>query len=161
MTSRIRDYRVVVLIAFLAAITVNGLVIAWAFWYDAQRPGVELTLLSVENDTALCPGDTLDYDFVISVSKAASINLSTSEGNSEPNGIFSSTRLQQFDFDGKTDLRIPREWTLMPTYMDAVAGREREWPPGGYIQRTSATVVGGRASPSSIDVPFSVRADCP
>jgi hypothetical protein len=156
-----RDYRPIVLIAFAVALIVNGAVIGWAFWYGAQRPDVELTLLRVEDDTALCPGDTLDYEFVISVSKAASINLYTSEGNVSPHGVFSFTRLQQFDFDGKVDLKIVRNWTLESTYMDAIAGKEMPWLPGKYTQHTSAAVVGGRNSPSSINVPFSIKPKCP
>ena len=155
-----QDYRAIVIIAVLVALTINGVLIGLSLWYGAQRPEVELTLVRVEDDTALCPGDILNYEFVLSLSKPASVNLYTSEGNLVQHGIFSHTRLQQFDFDAAVDLKIVRDWTLEPTYMDAIAGKEMQWLPGQYTQHTSATVIGGRNSPNSIDVPFSIRSDC-
>lgn len=153
------DYRPIVLIALLVALSVNGALVGWAFWYAGQQPHVALSKPQVEPDTALCPGDTLDYIFMLSVTKRASVDLYTTVDGA--NEHISYTRLQQFQFDNPTDLEIKRHWTLPPTYLDTTSGTQVAWLPGQYIQRTTATVANGRDEPATIEVPFVVKIDCP
>jgi hypothetical protein len=159
-SGRPRDYRTIAIIAFLVALSVNGAVIGWAFWLAAQRPDVGLSKPVVSSQTELCPGETLDYRFNLSVSKAASVDLYTSVERTVPTDRVSYTRLQQFTFNSATDLAITRNWVLPPTYLDPVSGMEIGWQPGEYVQRTSATIVGGRDDPVVIEVPFEVRLGC-
>lgn len=154
-----RDYRAIIIIALAVALAVNGAVIGWAYWVAAQRADVSLSVPQLEGETNLCPGETLNYRFTLSVSKAASVDLYTSVERIAPNDRVSYTRLQQFEFDKATDLEIIRHWILPPTYQDPTTGTEVEWLPGDYIQRTTANVL-GRSEPSAIEVPFSVRITC-
>lgn len=154
-----RDYRAIVIIALAVALAVNGAVIGWALWVAGQRADVSLSVPQLEGVTDLCPGETLNYRFTLSVSKEASVDLYTSVQRIEPSDRVSYTRLQQFEFDKPTDLEVIRHWILPPTYQDPTSGTEVEWVPGDYIQRTTANVL-GRSEPSAIEVPFSVRLSC-
>lgn len=155
------DYRPFVLIAFLVALAVNGALISWALWLNAQRPQVELSEPIVEGNTALCPGDTLDYRFTLSVSKKADVDLNTSVEATSAQNTASYTRFQRYTFDTQINLEIGRRWTLPPTYLDPVTGKQIAWQPGLYVQKTSADVIGGRDAPAKIEVPFEINASCP
>lgn len=154
-----QDYRAIIIIAVLVALAINGAVIGWAFWLAAQRADVTLSEPLLEGLTALCPGETLDYRYTLSVSKAASIDLHTSVERVVPYDRVSYTRLQQFEFDEEAKLEIIRHWILPSTYLDPASGTEVAWEPGEYVQRTSANIV-GRSEVSSIKVPFTIREGC-
>lgn len=164
MTSREshpRDYRPIVIIAVAAAFVVNGLVVGLLYWLSTQRAQVELTEPILKGPIELCPGGTLDYDFTLRVSKAASIDLYTSVERTQPHDRVSYTRLQQFRFDGPTELGIERHWVMPPTYTDPVTGLEVNWLSGEYVQRTTAVVIGSREDdPPEISVPFTVTVGC-
>lgn len=154
-----RDYRALVIIAILVTLTINAAVVGWAMWLGSQRADVELSEPLLAGNTSLCPGETLDYRFTLTVSKPAAVDLYTSVERVQPFDRVSYTRLQQFSFDEESKLEIIRHWILPPTYLDPVSGAEVPWQPGEYVQRTSASIL-GRSEASRIEVLFTVREDC-
>lgn len=155
----ITDYRSWLLIALTVWALITGGLTAWAWYLAAQRPDVILSAMVVESGNALCLGETLKYRFTLTVSGAAPIDLYTSEIRLDTNEYVSETRLQHFEFDSATQMQITRNWRLPPVYADPVSGLGVRWPPGDYIQRVSAGVV-GRSALETIEAPFTVRADC-
>ncbi len=154
------NYTPIIIIAGLIALAINGALVGWAFWYAAQQPHVSLSKPHIEDNVTLCPGDTLDYGFTLSVTKAADVDLYTTVDRALPPDHVSYTRLQQFNFDSQTDLEINRHWQLPPTYLDPVSGTQVAWLPGSYVQITRATVANGRDEAAHIEVPFVVKTDC-
>ena len=154
-----RDYRPVIIIAFLVAIAVNGAVIGWAFWAASQRPMVVLTDLRIDNSTSICPGEGLDYRFRLLASKATPVDLATSVESKVAHHEVAYSFLQQYNFTERTNLDIVRHWILPVVHIDPQTGVEVPWFPGEYTQRILA-IIPGRANPSRLEIPFKIRFDC-
>lgn len=154
------DYRTMLLMAFIVVIVVNGLLIGWGWWLREQQPTAVLSELVVESrSTAVCPGDTLEYSFVLTVSRPAHVELKTSEQRLSRGERISFARLQEFTFVESTTLEIGRKWVVPKFYRQPLTGQDVPWEPGGYEQITDANVT-GRSEISQIKVPFSIRSDC-
>jgi hypothetical protein len=148
------------IIAALVALAINGAFVGWAIWINMQRPTVELTDLIVEDDTTICPDETLDYNFSLSVSRQADVDLNTSVESAEPHTTVAYSRFQRYSFDSQTTVEIGRQWSLPLTYLDPVTGRQRFWSPGEYVQIVSANVIGGRDTPTEVEIPFTIPPSC-
>jgi hypothetical protein len=121
---------------------------------------VELSEPVLMASTDVCPGGTLDYSFVMGVSRDALVELKTSIRKVDPNARISYARLQEFSFEDATTLEFIRHYVIPPTYTDPVTGGEVPWEPGPYEQITIANVT-GRSATSTITVPFTIRSSCP
>lgn len=154
------NYTPIILIAALVAFAFNGALVGWALWVSAQRPLVTLNGLVLEGSTTICPEQTLNYKFTLSVSKAADVDLNTSVESISPHVTVSYSRFQRYSFDSETDLEIGRQWTLPITFANPNTGQQVSWQPGRYVQRTSANIIGGRDVPAEIEVPFVIPNDC-
>ncbi len=148
-------------IIFLALFV--GLVNASAFGYALYRANsaatVDLSGFNPPTDTDVCPGDTLNYSFTLSVSRDAVVDVSTSIQpliSIRP----SYTRLQQFDFDKETSFELVRHYVIPPTYTDPASGVEVKWQPGKYVQRTIVYVNGRSEGEDELEVPFTILPDC-
>lgn len=149
-----------VIIAFVVVILVNSALIGWGYWLREQQGYVSISEPKIEsNSTALCPGNVLDYSFVLGVSKEAHVELKTSVQRLTPGARISFARLQEFEFSEPTTLEFVRHWVVPPSYSEPVSGEEVPWAPGNYEQITVANVV-GRSEIAEIRVPFSIRSDC-
>lgn len=158
--SRTRDYRPMLFIAVAVAVAVNGIVIGWAFWLSERRPEVELSPPVIEShSTALCPGNTLDYSFVLTVSRPAHVEVKTSEQKLIAGERISYARLQEFEFLEPTTMEFSRHWIVPPNYFDPVTGSAVMWEPGDYEQVTDANIT-GQSDVEKIRVRFSIRDDC-
>jgi hypothetical protein len=154
-----RDYRIVLVIAFLVAIAVNGTVIGWAFWLAAQQPKVMLSEGVIDGSAAICPGEGLDYRLTMDVSKATPVNLYVSiDGPKKINDVVFSN-FQQLNFDRPIHLEITRHWVMPPSYIDPATGWDTVWWPGDYTQRVTASIPGRQLS-SALSMPFRVRFNC-
>lgn len=154
------NYTPIIIVAALVALAINGALVGWALWVNGQRPLVELSQPILESDSTLCPEQTLNYKFTLSVSKAADVDLNTSVESVSPHNTIAYSRFQRYSFDTQTALEIGRQWTLPVTFLDPSTGIQRPWLPGSYIQRTSANIIGGRDAPAEIEVPFVIPDDC-
>lgn len=137
----------------------NLAVVGWGAYRAATLPTVTLSDPQLLGPTNLCPGETLDYTFVMVVSREALIELKTSVQKLQPDARISYARLQEFSFEEATKLEFVRHWVTPPTYSDPVSGTEVAWEPGPYEQITIANVA-GRGKVSEIRVPFSIRESC-
>lgn len=148
------------LIAFGIVLLVNSTLIGWGWFLAATRATVELSEPVLESrSNALCPGETLDYRFVIGVSKAAHIELKTSERGMDPEARNRYVRLQELKFVESTTLEMVRHWNVPSQYVEPLTGQEVPWEPGRYEQITVANVV-GRSEIAEIRVAFSIRDNC-
>lgn len=147
------------ILAAVSTLALNASVFGWAIYRASTMPTVVLSQPVIAGPTALCPGETLDYSFIMSVSRAALVELKTSVQRLEPGTRISYARLQEFDFDEATDMNFVRHWVVPNGYADPVTGQEITWPPGDYAQITIANVA-GRGDTSEIQVGFSIREDC-
>lgn len=154
------NYTPMIVIAALVALIVNGALVGWILWVNAQRPLVTLSQPVFETSRVICPGQTLDYKFVLAVSKEANVDLTTSVESLSPQTTVNYTRFQRYAFDAKARLEIGRQWLLPPTYLDPERGIQVSWRPGRYVQRTTANIVGGRDGPAEIRVQFTVPNGC-
>ena len=159
-----RDYRAIIIIATLVALTVNGALVGWGYWISDRLGHVELTNLHVIGDTKLCPGELLVYDFTMTVSQPATVDLSTTiermDAILKTVDSVSYTSVQQFRNYAPGKVTLRRNVYFGDTYTDPETGQQREWLPGDYRQRTTASVI-GRSEFSELEVPFTVRRDCP
>lgn len=155
-----RDFRTMLLMAFAVVFVVNGALIGWGYWLREQQGTTEMSEPVIENaSTALCPGETLDYKFVLGVSRAAHIELKTSEQRLLAGERISFARLQEFTFTEPTTLEFVRHWVVPSYYRQPVTGQDAPWEPGHYQQITIANVV-GRSEISEVKVGFSIRDNC-
>lgn len=155
-----RDFRMLVLIAFVVVLVVNSALIGWGYWLREQQPTAEMSEPVIENQsTALCPNDTLEYSFRLAVSKPAHVELKTSVQKLTLGARISYARFQEFEFSEPTTLEIGRKWVVPSFYTEPVSGQDVPWEPGNYEQITVANVV-GRSEVSEIKVPFEIKPNC-
>jgi hypothetical protein len=138
----------------------NLLVIGLGTYRALTLAHVELSEPVLLAITDVCPGETLDYKFVMGVSRDADVELKTSIQKIAPNTRISYARLQEFGFEEATTMEFIRHFVIPPGYTDPVTGTEIPWEPGPYEQITVANIT-GRSEVSEIRVPFTIRNDCP
>ena len=158
-----RDYRAMIIIAVVVVFVVNGGLVGWGYWLSVHAGRVQLSGLKVIGLTALCPGELLVYDYLMHVTRPATINLNTTIERVEPalkdiNPV-TFTSSQQFSVYSETTMKLRRNVYFGETYTDPATGKDSQWLPGEYQQRTTASVI-GRSEFSEIVVSFSVRQDC-
>lgn len=155
------SYTTWLMAAILLILLIQSGVWLWFYIQIKKLPTVELSAVTLLARTDLCPGDTLDYQFTVAVTRPGVVDLHTSvlrRGDSENNTGY--VRLQQFIMSNPTDMVIVRHWVVPPSYTDPETGLEVRWEPGLYAQRTTAVVSGRSHGRSTIEVQFSIRYDC-
>lgn len=148
-----------VLAGTAVVIIANLVVLAWLYYFGQVSPNVHFEELTPPVVTEVCPGDTLDYEFVIVTNRAATIDLGTSF---RPDGSRRSSvvRLQQFEFDAAVRFRLARQHVIPPLYDDPASGTGIPWTPGKYWQRTVVSVEGRGSGSDSIEVWFVIPERC-
>lgn len=154
-----RANRVFTLIGTLLMVFNFG-VLALGIYRGLTLARVELSEPVLMGATELCPGDTLDYSFLMAVSRDADVELKTSIQKIAPNTRISYARLQEFSFEQATTMEFIRHFVIPPTYTDPVTGTEVPWDPGPYEQITVANIT-GHSKTSEIHVPFTIKPNCP
>lgn len=154
-----RDFRVLVLIAFAVVLVVNGTLIGWGWWLAVQQPSVSITGVSEPTNTVFCPGETITYQFTLSVTRAGLVDVATSILSAESKRP-SYVRLQQFVFDEPTEFVLVRHFVIPATFTDPATGMEVPWQPGKYVHRTIANIEGRSTGADILEVPFVIKEGC-
>lgn len=154
-----RDFRMMLLMAFAVVLVVNGALIGWGWWLREQQAVVEIIDFKEPYLSVLCPGQTMTYQFTLSVTEAGLVDVATSilsAASKRPSYV----RLQQFIFDEPTEFVLVRHFVIPPTFTDPETGTEVPWQPGKYVQRTIANIEGYSRGASILEVPFEIKPDC-
>lgn len=154
-----RDSRFYLILALIVIVLSNVVVVVWISFLSARSPQIELSEAMVLSASELCPGETLDYSFVISTNKLVSVDLTYSVRPQSPQVQASQLNLEQITFDGPSTLTLIRHWTVPAFYDDPSQGFV-SWIPGAYVRRTAARVDGSSRIADSFEVDFQIREDC-
>lgn len=154
------DSRFYLFIALIVIVLSNVVVVIWINFLTSRGPQIELSEATVLSTTNLCPGETLDYSFIISTNKSVAVDLTYSVRPQSPQVQASQLNLEQITFDGPSTLTLIRHW-IVPAFYDDPSQGFVPWIPGAYVRRTAARVDGSSRVADSFEVSFEIRPDCP
>lgn len=121
-----------------------------------------LSDIRVTGPTDLCPGETLDFTFDVTVKEVGVYSLYMSSWKTEPPPstiIFSE--LQPFVIGSERSFPIVRKWKVPFTYEDPADSKDTPMVPGEYIRDISVVAIGRDTESTPLQVPFRIRSDCP
>lgn len=145
------------------ALILLGPVLTW-FTFLYPQAGQSVFVLSpveVTGLTALCPGETLDFNFNVTVLEVGTYNLWMSTWKTEPPPstiIFSE--IQPFVIGSVRSFPIVRKWKVPETYVDPADSADKPMISGEYIRDISVTAEGRNTSNEPLQIPFTIRKDC-
>lgn len=152
-------------IAFNVAVTLF-IVISTLIFSELLIPNVgsSLFILSsvrVTGPTELCPGDTLDFEFDVSVEEVGTYNLwmSTWKVDPPPSTIIFS-EFQPFVIGSPRHFLIPRKWKVPTNYVDPADSTEKPLLPGAYTRDISVTAEGRNTRNDPLLIAFNIKKDC-
>lgn len=153
---------VVFFLIFLAAILANVLIIFFYFGPSVAPSVFILSEIRMNGPTDLCPGDTLDFEFDVTVKEEGTYNLfmSTWKVDPPPSTIIFS-ELQPFVIGSQRSFSIPREWKIPVVYEDPANNVRVPMLPGAYIRDISVTAEGRNTKNKPLQVFFNIKKDCP
>lgn len=151
---------------FIVIFSVMFLMSGITFWlYINPRSGQSVFVLSnlvVTGPVDLCPGETLDFAFDVTVKEVGVYSLYMSSWKTEPPPstiIFSE--FQPFVIGSERSFSIIRKWKVPFTYKDPADSKDMPMVPGEYIRDISVVAVGKNTESTPLQVPFRIRNDCP
>lgn len=138
------------------------LVSSWMFFNpQAGRSVFVLSDIRITGPTDLCPGDSLKFEFDVTVKSTGVYNLFMSTWKVDPppsTVIFSE--LQPFVIGSPRAFPIVREWKIPVTYKDPANNIDTPMFPGRYIRDISVTAEGRDTRSTPLQVPFTIREGC-
>lgn len=153
----------------LLGVPIVTLLMAWGLSaLVGQRPNIsgltvfELSDVRVTGPTALCPGDTLNFEFDVVAREVGTYNLWMSTWKVDPPPstiIFSET--EPFVVGSEREFVIQREWIVPAIYEDKTDNEYKPFAPGSYIRDISVTAEGRDTFNDPLQIVFSIRSDCP
>lgn len=145
------------------------IVLAWVaistFMFYMPQAGQSVFVLSdirVTGPTNLCPGETLDFEFDVTVKEVGTYNLWMSTWKTDPPPavvIFSET--QPFVVGSTRFFPIARKWLIPTSYNDPGDSVDKPLIPGTYFRDISVTAEGKNTNNDPKQVEFRIRSDCP
>jgi hypothetical protein len=120
-----------------------------------------LSPVEVTGPIELCPGETLDFEFDVTVLETGTYNLWMSTWKVEPPPstiIFSE--IQPFVIGSTRTFPIMRKWRVPTTYRDPADSEEKPMISGEYIRDISVTAEGRNTANDPLQILFRIRRDC-
>lgn len=127
----------------------------------AGQPVLVTSDVRVTGPTDLCPGQTLDFAFDVTVDEVGTYNLWMSTWKVDPPPsviIFSET--EPFVIGSKRNFPIARKWVVPQIYEDKADNEYKPFAPGSYFRDISITAEGRDTRNDPLQVKFTVRDDC-
>lgn len=135
-----------------------------AFMFTNPQAGRSVFVLSdvrVTGPIDLCPGETLDFEFDVTVKETGTYNLWMSTWKTEPPPstiIFSE--VQPFVIGSERSFPVTRKWLVPTIYEDPADSERKPMIPGTYIRDISVTAEGRNTSNRPLQVVFRIREGC-
>lgn len=121
-----------------------------------------LSDIRITGPTNLCPGETLDFAFDVTVKEVGvySLYMSTWKVDPPPSTIIFS-ELQPFVIGSERSFPIVRKWEVPFKYVDPADSKDMPMVPGEYIRDIDVVAVGKNTESTPLQVLFNIRSDCP
>lgn len=152
--------------AFVVMFGLMFILSTMTYWlYANPRSGQSVFVLSdirVTGPTDLCPGDSLKFEFDVTVKEVGvySLFMSTWKTSPPPSTIIFS-ELQPFVIGSERSFPIIREWEIPYSYQDPADSKDTPMVPGEYIRDISVIAEGRDTKSTPLQVLFTIRDGCP
>lgn len=136
----------------------------WLFfaWYPTPVSGplFEYTDVNMRSETALCPGEALDYDLGLRYNGPGVFEIDmTTWRVSPPVTVLYSDQRRSIS-TGEQDFELSYEWKIPDAMLNPRTGVLEPMTPGAYERRHAVTTSSRATKPAIVVVPFTVRGDC-
>lgn len=162
INSQFATYRRIFLIALVMGVFVNAVLFFTAT--GPERPGKTLMELELSEPwvaPVLCPGDTVDFNYIVHIRAPGVFHLDRSLWRVSPPMTLIFSRTEAGVYPAPIDFAARREWLIPSTVTSPENGKPMYLAPGRYEWRWAMSTSSRSTVPSILVVPFNIMSDCP
>jgi len=154
-------YALIIIVAFVFMTVIGGVNFFRSLNPMPGQALFEIGIPVISGASELCPGETLDFIFEVSVEEAGVLvlDMSTWKVDPPPATIIFSERDVMVISEART-FTITRQWQIPDRYPDPATNELVEWVPGAYTRDIAVSAQGLNTDPSTQAVPFMIKEDC-
>lgn len=110
--------------------------------------------------TDLCPGESLEFQMLLSVLEPGAFSLKMSTWKESPPATIIFSELEEFPVAEKRTFILVRSYDIPILYKDPATNKMVNWEPGEYARHVYITAVDRNTKPSIQKLSFTIRSDC-